>query len=63
MWTRVPFLALLSGLRSCVAVSCGVVIDMAWIWHCYSSDSTPSLETSICLGCGPKKAKKKKKAA
>ena len=27
----------------------------------YSSDSTPNLETSICLGCGPKKPKKKKK--
>ena len=23
----------------------------------YSSDSTPSLETSICHGCGPKKTK------
>ena len=25
----------------------------------YSSDSTPSLETSICCRCGPKKTKKK----
>ena len=27
----------------------------------YSSDSTPSLGTSICPGCGPQKTKKKKK--
>ena len=26
----------------------------------YSSDSTPSLGTSICPGCGPKKQKKKR---
>ena len=26
-----------------------------------SSNSTPSLETSICLGCGPKKKEGKKK--
>ena len=26
----------------------------------YSSDSAPSLGTSICLGCGPKKKKEKK---
>ena len=26
----------------------------------YSSDSTPSLGTSICRECGPKKTKKKK---
>ena len=26
----------------------------------YSSDLTPSLGTSICHGCGPKKKKKKK---
>ena len=25
----------------------------------YSSDSTPSLETSICLECSPKEEKKK----
>ena len=36
---------------------------MAQIWHCcrcgmassYSSDLTPSLETSMCHECGPKK--------
>ena len=27
----------------------------------YSSDSTPSLGTSICWGCGPKKQKEKRK--
>ena len=27
----------------------------------YSSDQTPSLGTSTCLGCGPKKMKKEKK--
>ena len=27
----------------------------------YSSDSTPSLRTSICLGCSPKKQKKEKR--
>ena len=26
----------------------------------YSSDSTPSLETSMCCGCGPQKTKKKR---
>ena len=26
----------------------------------YSSNSTPSLGTSICRGCGPKKTKKKR---
>ena len=37
------------------------VTDAARIWHCYgcavgcSSNSTPSLGTSICHGCGPKK--------
>ena len=36
------------------------VADAARIWHCCvcgrcSSNSTPSLGTSICLGCGPKK--------
>ena len=42
------------------------VADAAQIQHCcsrgaglsYSSDSTPSLGTSICCRCGPKKKKK-----
>ena len=36
----------------------GVAVALA---GSYSSDSTPSLETSICHGCGLKKQKKKKK--
>ena len=28
---------------------------MAQIWHCCSSSATPSLGTSICHGCAPKK--------
>ena len=32
---------------------------MAVVWaSSYSSDSTPSLETSICHGCGPKNTSK-----
>ena len=45
------------------------VTDMAQSRHCcgcdmagaYSSDSAPSLGTSMCCECGPKKQKKKKK--
>ena len=64
---QVQFLALLSGLRiwhchelwyrlqrklgSCIAVA--VVYAGS-----YSSDSTPTLGTSICHGCDPKKQKK-----
>ena len=56
-------------------MSCGVVTDAARILCCYGcgvgssniSDETPSLGTSMCRGCGPKrtkdlKKKKKKKA-
>ena len=62
----------LSGLRICIAGSCGVGWQMQ-LKSCvaaatavakasgYSSDLTPSLGTSICQGCGPKKQKKKKK--
>ena len=51
-------------------VSCGVVcrrgLDLAllWLWcrpAATSSDLTPSLGTSICRGCGPKRTKDKKK--
>ena len=50
-------------------MSCGVgrrySSDLALLWHWlgggYSSDSTPSLGTSICLGVAPEKAKKTKK--
>ena len=43
------------GWRSRIAVD----VDVA---SGYSSDSTPSLGTSICYRCGPKKKKKKKKS-
>ena len=36
-----------------------VAVAVAYAGSC-SSDSTPSLGTSICPGCGPKKEKKKK---
>ena len=41
------------------------VADAAWIQRCCgvggscSSESTPSLGTSLCCGCGPKKDKNK----
>ena len=38
----------------------GVAVAVVWAGS-YSSDSTPSLGTSICRGCSPKKTKKKKK--
>ena len=38
-----------------------VAVAVAWA-SSYSSDSTPSLGTSICHECGPKKTKKKKKS-
>ena len=45
-----------------IAVSCGAVrrcgLDPKLLWH--SSDSTPSLETSVCHECGPKRQKIKK---
>ena len=42
-------------------MSCGIGHRCAWILQCCSSHSTPSLGTSICCECGPKKQKKKKK--
>ena len=42
------------GLRSSVAVA------VVWV-NDYSSDLTPSLRTSICLRCSPKKTKIPKK--
>ena len=35
----------------------GVAVAVVWSGSC-SSDSTPSLGTSVCRGCGPKKQKK-----
>ena len=66
MRMQVRFLALLSGLRiqHCLELGCrsrtqpgsGVAVAVVQAGSC-SSDSTPSLGTSICLGCGPKKQK------
>ena len=41
---------------------CGWDPSLLWLWHCdsCSSDSIPSLRTSTCLGCGPKKKIKNK---
>ena len=64
---QVQYLMLLSGLR----IHCGrelwcslqmwfgsnVAVALMW-GGSYSSDWTPSLGTSICCGCGPKKQKK-----
>ena len=47
LWCRLQ-----TGLRSGVAVA---VVKAGT----YSSDSTPSLGTSICRGCGPRKDKKR----
>ena len=38
----------------------GIAVAVVWAGS-YSSDLTPSLGTSICRECGPKKTKKKKK--
>ena len=64
----VQSLALLSGLRirHCHELWCGlqtwlrsgVAVALAWAGS-YSSDSTPSLGTTICQGCGPKRTKTK----
>ena len=48
---RVRSLASLSGLR----------IQCCSVGHRCGSDSTPSLGTSMCYGCDPKKKKKKMK--
>ena len=70
MRTQVQSLALLSGLRiqCCPQLWCrlqiqlGSCVAVAVVEACnYSSDWTPSLETSICHGCGPKRQKGKKK--
>ena len=69
MRMQVLLLASLSGLRirrchelwcrSQMQLGSGVAVAVAWAGG-YSSDWTPSLETSICHECGPKKTKKKK---
>ena len=43
---------------------CGLDPELPWLWcrpSSYSSDSPPSLGTSMCRGCGPKKTKDKTK--
>ena len=69
MRLQVRSLALLRGLRirHCHELWCrsqmqlGSCIAVAEVQASgYSFNSTPSLGTSICLGCGPKKQKKKK---
>ena len=60
---QVQSLASLSGLRirSCREVGIGhrQGLDLA-VAGSYSSDSTPSLGTSVCCRCGPKKQKGRK---
>ena len=67
-WVRSP--ALLSGLsiwrchelwcRSQTQLRCCIAVAVAQAGSC-NSDSTPSLGTSICHGCSPKRQKKKRK--
>ena len=69
MRMQVQSLALLSGLRMqhCLKLWCrshmwlGFCITVAMVQvSSYSSDQIPSLGTSICSGCSPKKMEKKK---
>ena len=46
--------------RSQMQLGYGVAVTVTQA-SSYSSDSTPSLGSSICQGCGPNKQKKKKK--
>ena len=71
MRMQVRSLALLSELRiQCCRELCrsqtqlgsGIAVNGGWA-SSHSSDSTPSLGTSICWKCGPKEKKKKKKKA
>ena len=59
-WVKESSIALSSG----VGYGCGLDLPLLWLWHkgaSCSSDSTPSLVTSICHKCGPKKTKKERK--
>ena len=56
------------GEGSSVAVSCSIGCrggsDPVWLWRRLAAAApnlTPSLGTSICHGCSPKKTKKKEK--
>ena len=67
--TQLVFMALLSesGIQCChelwyrLQMGSGIAVVVAQASSC-SSDSTPSLGTSMCHGCGPKKQKKEKKS-
>ena len=69
MWLRVRSLASLGGMgiRRCQDLWCRsqtqlgsrVAVAVVWVDSC-SSDSTPSLGTSICHQWGPKKRQKEK---
>ena len=68
MRTQVQSLASLSGLRiwHCHELCCGSQTQLRSVTAVaqaggYSSNSAPSLGTSICHECSPKKDKKKKK--
>ena len=71
MRTQVWSLALLSGLRiwHCCELwyrsqtQLGSDLALLWLWcrPAVRADLTPSLETSICCECSPKKTKKRKK--
>ena len=70
MRTPVQSLASIGGLRG-IALCCGIGhrcgSDPALLWLWCRPEATapmrpPSLGTSICRGCGPKKTKKKKKS-
>ena len=57
-WKRIPLASGDAGSIPGLAQGVGD-LELLWLWcrlWC-SSDSTPSLRTSICLGCGPKKEK------
>ena len=67
MSIQVSSLASLSGIQHCCELWCrsqtllgsGIAVAVAVaVASSYSSDLTPSLGTSICYGCGPKKEKK-----
>ena len=68
MRTRVQSLDLLTGLgvQHCCKLWCGsqTRLNPELLWLCLAAVAlirTPSLGTSICCGCGPKKQRKKER--
>ena len=67
MWVQSLALLSGSGIWHCHELWCRlqtqlrthIAVAMVWAGSC-SSDSTPSLGTSICSGCSPKKQNKNK---